>query len=96
MNTYQILQQKALGLAFILGPILLTAAAITFVMGINVTPDGVGSVTEGVIGFYGTVLFILIYLELARLLGQKAPRYGMFCALTGLLGTAGHSRRGWG
>lgn len=88
MNTYQTLQQKALGLAFILGPALFLAAAITFVLGINVTPDGVGSVTEGVIGFYGAIIFIVIYLELAGLLGQKAPYFGMFCALTGLLGAA--------
>ncbi len=88
MNTYQTLQQKALGLAFMLGPLLLTVAAITFVLGINVTPDGVGSVTEGVIGYYGLILFIVVYLELARLLGQKAPYFGLFCALTGLLGAA--------
>lgn len=88
MSTYQMLQQKALGLAFILGPLLLTVAAITFVMGINVTPDGVGSVTEGVIGYYGLILFIIVYLELARLLGQRAPYFGIFCALTGLLGAA--------
>lgn len=88
MTTYQTLQQKALGLALILGPVLITMAAITFVMGINITPDGVGSVTEGIIGYYGTILFILIYLELARLLGQKAPYFGIFCGLTGLLGAA--------
>lgn len=88
MNTYQTLQQKALGLAFILGPALFIAAAITFVLGINVTPDGVGSVTEGVIGYYGAILFIVVYLELARLLGQKAPYFGIFCAVTGLLGAA--------
>ena len=88
MNTYQILQQKALGLAFVLGPILFIAAALTFVLGIDVTPDGVGSVTEGIIGYYGAILFIVIYLELARLLGQKAPYFGIFCALTGLLGAA--------
>ncbi len=88
MNTYQILQQKALGLALILGPALFIAAAITFVLGINVTPDGVGSVTEGIIGYYGAILFIVVYLELARLLGQKAPYFGIFCALTGLLGAA--------
>jgi len=86
--TYQNLQQKALGLAFILGPALFLAAAIIFVLGINVTPDGVGSVTEGVIGFYGAILFIVVYLELARLLGQKSPYFGIVCAVTGLLGAA--------
>lgn len=88
MNSYQTLQQKAVGLAFILGPALFLAAAITFVLGINVTPDGVGSVTEGIIGYYGAILFIVVYLELARLLGQKAPYFGIFCAVTGLLGAA--------
>jgi hypothetical protein len=88
MNTYQSLQQKALGLALILGPALFFGAAIIFVLGINVTPDGVGSVTEGVVGFYGAILFIVVYLELARLLGQKSPYFGIFCALTGLLGAA--------
>ena len=86
--TYQTLQQKMLGLAFILGPILITAAAVVFILGINPTLDGVGSVTEGVIGFYGSILLILIYLELAKLLGQRSPYFGSFCALTGLLGAA--------
>ena len=85
---YKNLQQKALGLAFIFGPILITAAAVVFILGINPTLDGVGSVTEGVIGFYGSILLILIYLELAKLLGQRSPYFGIFCALTGLLGAA--------
>jgi hypothetical protein len=89
MTRYDQLQQTALGLAFILGPILMLAAAVTFVLGIKVTPDGLGSVTEGVFGVYGVILFIPIYLELARRLGQTSPVFGICCAITGLLGGAG-------
>ena len=88
MNTYQSLKQKMLGLAFILGPALMTTAAIIYVLGIGRTPDGAGSVPEGVVGYYGAIFFILVYLELARLLGQKSPYLGIVCTLTGLLGAA--------
>jgi hypothetical protein len=40
MNTYQTLQQKMLGLAFILGPLLLVIGAAAYVLGIGLTPSG--------------------------------------------------------
>ena len=47
MNTYQTLQQKALGLAFILGPLLLTLGAAVYVLGIGLTPFGTDSWVDG-------------------------------------------------
>jgi hypothetical protein len=88
MSRYQQLQRRLLGVAFVLGPALITAAAGAFILGVKVTPDGVGSVTEGLIGFYGMILFIPVYLELARLLGQRSPYFGIVCAVTGLLGAS--------
>jgi hypothetical protein len=88
MSRYDHLARRATGVACILGPLLLTFGAIAFVLGVNVTPDKVGSVTEGVIGYYGAILFVLVYLELARLLGQKSPYFGILCGFTGLLGSA--------
>jgi hypothetical protein len=88
MSRYQELRQRALGVAFLLGPILFIAAALVFVMGVNLNPDGVGSRTEGLLGFYGAILFIPIYLELARMLGERRPVFGLITTVTGLLGAS--------
>jgi hypothetical protein len=39
MNRYQILQQRALGLAFIAGPLLMTLGAGVYLLGIERSPD---------------------------------------------------------
>jgi hypothetical protein len=87
MNTYQNLQQKALGLAFILGPLLITVGAAIFLLGIERSPDGTGSWVEGIFMAFGFLIMVPIYFELARILGQRAPLFGIICAVTGL---------GWG
>ncbi len=87
MNTYQTLQQKLLGLAFILGPLLLTVGAATYVMGIGLTPFGTDSWVDGIFQALGLLIMVPILFELARILGQRAPIFGIICAITGL---------GWG
>lgn len=87
MNTYQNLQQKALGLAFILGPLLMTIGAAAYVLGIGLTPFGSDSWVDGILGAYGFLFMIPICFELARILGQRAPFFGIICAVAGL---------GWG
>jgi hypothetical protein len=85
--TYQTLQQKALGLAFILGPLLLVVGAAVYLMGIGLNPGGMHSWAEGIFMTYGIILMVPIYFELARILGQRSPIFGIICVITGL---------GWG
>ena len=87
MNTYQTLQQKALGLAFILAPLLMVLGSAAFVLGIGLTPFGTDSWVDGIFSAYGFLLMIPVVLELARILGQRAPIFGLICAILGL---------GWG
>lgn len=84
MNTYQTLQQKALGVAFILGPLLMTIGAAIYLLGIERSPDGTSSWVEGIFLGFGILIFVPIYFELARILGQRAPVFGIICAITGL------------
>jgi hypothetical protein len=81
---YQTLQQKALGLAFILGPLLLTIGAAAYVLGIGLTPFGTDSWVDGIFQAYGFVIMVPILFELARILGQRAPIFGIICAVAGL------------
>jgi len=84
MNTYQTLQQKMLGLAFILGPLLMVIGAAVYVLGIGLTPFGTDSWVSAIFFAYGVMLMIPVFLELARILGQRAPIFGMICAIGGL------------
>jgi hypothetical protein len=76
--------------AFILGPLLMTASALVLLAGVGVNPPPFdwSSHIEAVIGIYGIILFIPVYLELARLLGQKSPGFGLVTTVTGLFGAA--------
>ena len=87
MNTYETLQQKALGLAFVLAPLLMVIGSAAYVLGIGLTPFGTDSWVDGVFAAYGFLLMIPVTFELARILGQRAPVYGLICAILGL---------GWG
>lgn len=87
MNTYQTLQQKVLGLAFILAPLLMTIGAATYVLGLGLTPFGTDSWVDGIFMAYGMLIMVPVLLELARILGQRAPIFGIICAIAGL---------GWG
>ena len=87
MNTYETLQQKALGLAFVLAPLLMVIGSAAYVLGIGLTPFGTDSWVDGVFAAYGFLLMIPVTFELARILGQRAPVFGLICAILGL---------GWG
>ena len=84
MNTYQTLQQKALGLAFILGPLLMMIGSAAYVLGIGLTPFGTDSWVDAIFITYGGLVMIPVYFELARILGQRAPIFGIICAVAGL------------
>lgn len=73
--------------AFILAPLLLTIGAAVYVLGIGLTPFGTDSWVDGIFQAYGFVIMIPVLFELARILGQRAPIFGIICAIAGL---------GWG
>jgi hypothetical protein len=87
MNTYQTLQQKMVGLAFIVGPLLTILGSVAYMLGIGLSPLGPYSWVDGIFMTYGFLLMIPIALELSRILGQRAPIFGLICAILGL---------GWG
>lgn len=84
MSRFDQMQHKLLGLAFIVGPLLLVSAAFTFRLGIGLTSYGVSSWVEGVLMTLAFLIFVPIYLHLARIMGQRAPRLGLVCTITGL------------
>lgn len=84
MSRFDQYQHKLLGLAFIVGPLLLIAGALAVLAGIGLSSHGVTSWVEGVLMTLGFLLFVPIYLHLARVLGQRAPRLGLVCTVTGL------------
>jgi hypothetical protein len=84
MSRFDQYQQKLLGLAFIVGPLLLVSAALTFRLGVGLTSYGVSSWVEGVLMTLAFLIFVPIYLHLARIMGQRAPRLGLVCTVTGL------------
>jgi hypothetical protein len=84
MSHYEQLATKALGLAFILGPLLLTMGAAVYLLGIERSPDGTSSWVEGIFQAYAWPFMLPANLELARRLGRRAPRYALFCAVASL------------
>ena len=80
--TYEQLIRKALGVAFIGGPALFVLAAI---VKLNVGMER-ESFVEGILIGYGSILFVAVFLELARVLGQEMPVFGLLCAMFGLAG----------
>lgn len=84
MSRFDQMQHKLLGLAFIVGPLLLVSAALAFRLGIGISSHGVSSWVEGVLMTLAFLIFVPIYLHLARIMGQRAPRLGLVCTITGL------------
>lgn len=84
MTSYQTLQRKLVGLAFILGPLLMVIGAVTYVLGIGLIPSGEDTWINSVLMIYGGLVMIPVYFEMARLLGQRAPIFGAICAVAGL------------
>lgn len=81
MTKYQQLVQKLLGVACILAPLLLVIGAATFLLDIGVSSYGVASWVEGIFMAFAFLLFVPVYLGLARLLGERAPRFGLICTI---------------
>ena len=87
MNRYETLEQKLLGLAFILAPLSMVIGTAAFAIGIGVTPSGQSSWVMSVFNSWGYLLMIPVVLTLARILGRRAPILGLICAILGM---------GWG
>ena len=81
MTQYQQHEQRLLGIAYILAPLLLVLGAATFLLGVGITSYGVASWVEGILMAFGFLLFVPVYLGLARMLGEHAPRFGAVCAV---------------
>ncbi|GIK71979.1 MAG: hypothetical protein BroJett021_09670 [Chloroflexota bacterium] len=84
MSRFERLQHKLLGIAFIVGPLLLVMGAAAFVLGIGMSSHGVSSWVEGVFMVLAMLLFVPLYLHLAALMGERAPVFGLICTITGL------------
>lgn len=82
MSRYQQLIHRAVGTAFILGPMLFVLAAGEKLR-VGLERE---SFMEGVLIGYGSILFVVIYLKLAGRLGEEMPHLGFVCALSGLAG----------
>ncbi len=87
-SRYDELLQKAKGLAFVLGPVLLLIAALTFTLDIGRNPNDLDSYVEGMIGFYALILFIPIFVTLAGVVGVRYPKFGIVLAALGLISPA--------
>jgi hypothetical protein len=84
MSRFNQLQHKLLGIAFIVGPLLLVMGAAAFVLGIGLSSHGVSSWVEGVFMVLAFLFFVPLYLHLAALMGERAPVFGLICTITGL------------
>ncbi|MEM7798864.1 MAG: hypothetical protein AAF633_06735 [Chloroflexota bacterium] len=76
MNTFETIQQKILGLTFILAPLLMAVGAAAQGLGIGETPSGNFSTAEGIFTGYGYLLMIPVVFKLAQILGRRAPILG--------------------
>lgn len=84
MTRFDQSQRKLLGIAFIVGPLLLVIGAAAFLMGIGVSASGVSSWVEGVFMTLAMLIFVPLYLHLARRMGERAPTLGLITTITGL------------
>lgn len=89
--TYEDIRQRLLGTAYVAGPLLLVTSALVLVADIGRNPGAgdYGSDVEGVVGYFGFVLMVPVFLSLAATLGQWRPRLAALAAVTALLGIAG-------
>lgn len=89
MSRYDSLQNRMVGIAFILGPLLMLAAALSVTFEIGVNDGGQESAVDGVLLAYSMVCFVAINLTLSRVIGERSPRFGIFMAVLSLLGALG-------
>lgn len=87
----KIIFRKLLGWAFILGPLLTLLASLVWLIGLGVNPGVMawGSYLEGLIGYFGFILLIPVFLALAYYLGKYVPRYAAIVSVIALIGFAG-------
>ena len=79
---YQHFVNRLQGLACLAGPLVSLLAALAFLAG--------QPALEGVLGYYGMLLYIPLYLAVARVIGRRLPAYGAVCVSLGLFaGAAG-------
>jgi hypothetical protein len=82
------IQRKLLAIAYIAGPFLLLLSALAFALGIGLIPPGISSWVEGFFGSFALILFVPIYLDLSRRLGDSNKTLGTITTITGLFGAA--------
>ena len=85
------LRTRLLGIAFLLGPLLTLIAGVVYVLGIDRNPGVMswGSSLEGLIGFFGFILLVPVFMALANHLGYSMPKLGALTLITALIGFAG-------
>jgi hypothetical protein len=81
------IRRKLLMLAYWTGPLLLLASAITFRLGIGLIPPGKTSYVEGLLGCYGIMCLVPVYLHLSGRLSLQSPTLGAITSITGLCGS---------
>lgn len=79
---------KLTAFSYVAGPALLVGGAALFLAGVGPNRALPESWAEGMVGAYGVLFMIPVYLDLARRLGERSPRLGLTCAVTGTVGGA--------
>ena len=84
-------KQRLVGAAFVAGPLLLIVSAIVLLADIGRGPGSAdyGSSVEGVVGFFGFLLLVPVFLTLASRLGPTHPRLAVAALVASLVGIAG-------
>lgn len=84
MSRYDQYVTKLTGVTYILAPLLMVLGAAVYVSGMQRSADGTSSWVEGILLGFGILMMVPVIFDLARRLGQRAPRLAIFCAVTGL------------
>jgi hypothetical protein len=77
---------RLLRFAYVAGPVLLAAGALSYVLGITIIPPGKTGYVEGVLGCFALMLFVPIYLDLGTRLSRRLRILGAVTLVTGLAG----------
>lgn len=88
---YERVRRRLLAMAFVGGPMLMLASAVALISGIGRSSGatGYGSPLEGLIGFFGFVVMVPVFVTLADRLGHHKPRLAAVAVVTALVGFAG-------
>ncbi len=87
-SRYDEAMRKVIGLAFILGPVMLFIAALVFAAGIGTNPNDLDSYVEGAIGFIAMPLFAPIWVTLAAVIGRRYLKFGIGLTIFGFMSAA--------